>query len=179
MKNWIWLATAIAFLFAGCQQQSKRTPTTGVGAKQLLLSVDFEPNVPLVYRFVSERQIMLDLDPSASAKASKGQKVKDVTQNMSEKLELEIVYKPIEVDPYGLTTIEATCKSARVTRTGVSSRGQGRSDAAEGAAGRSWTFTVAPAGEIADYSSLEKLINELGERAFAASQKKAELRTPI
>ncbi|MGA2916701.1 MAG: hypothetical protein ABSE89_11815 [Sedimentisphaerales bacterium] len=166
MKKGILFAIAIMLISGGCEQQQKKAS----GFKgQLLLSVDFEPNVPLVYKFVSERQIMLDLDPSG--KYSKDRKDKGATQSMSEKLELEIVYRPIEVDPYGLTTIEATCKSAKVTRTGISSKSQGRGDAAEGAAGRSWTFKVTPTGKITDLSALENLSKELGERAFAASQK--------
>lgn len=163
-------------LFAGCERQQKQIPAStklniskSKGAnKPQLLSVDFEPNVPLDYKFVSERQILLDLDPSA--KASKGNN-RDVTENMSEKLEMEVVFRPVEVNPYGLTTIEATCKSAKVTRTGISAKSTGRSDAAEGAAGKSWTFKITPTGKIADLSSLEKVSQELAQRAFAASQR--------
>jgi len=153
---------------AGCEQQQKKEAGVKSGVKgPLLLTVDFEPNAALNYKFVSERQITLDLDPSSS----KDQKGRESAQKMSEKLEMEIVYKPIKVDPYGYSTIEATCKSAKVTRTGVSGKSQSREDAAEGAAGKSWTFKVTPTGKITDYSALEKLTKELGDRSFAASRK--------
>jgi hypothetical protein len=32
---------------------------------------------------------------------------------MSEKLELVIAYRPVEINPYGLSTIEGRCESAR------------------------------------------------------------------
>ncbi len=175
--SWLLLAAAACFFVSvetkaglfGPKSKSGKPDSFNKG--KLLLSVDFEPNVPLTYKFVSERQIALDLDPSH--KSSKGQKDKGSgSQNVTEKLEMEIVYRPVEIAPYGYSTIEATCNSAKVTRTQVSGKGQGgRGDAVESAAGRSWTFKITPTGKIVDYASIEKLVAEMGEKAFAGSQR--------
>ena len=162
----VWGFTiAFVLFFVGCQGQQKSGGFKG----NLLLSVDFKPDVPLKYNFVCERQIALDLDPSH--KNSKGEKGRGGSQNMAEKLEMEIVYKPVEIDPYGYSTIEATCNSAKVTRTAVSSRGQAKGDAVESAVGKSFTLKITPTGKIVDYTSLESLVKELGNRAFADSSR--------
>jgi hypothetical protein len=169
MKKLIFIvklfAIASVFFFVGCQEQQKPGRFKG----KLLLSVDFKPDVPLKYNFVCERQIALDLDPSG--KYPKGGKSEGKAQNMTEKLEMEIVYKPVEIDPYGYSTIEATCNSAKVTRTSATSRGHDRGDAVESAAGRSFTLKITPTGKIVDYASLENLAKELVEKAFAGSQR--------
>ena len=169
VKKGILFAIAIVFFSTGCEERQKSGKPGSFSKAPLLLSVDFEPNVPLKYRFVSERQISLDLDPSH--KSAKGEKDKGGSQNMSEKLEMEIVYKPVKIDPYGYSTIEATCDSVKVTRTQTSSRGHNRSDAMEFAVGKSFILKITPTGKIIDCTSLEMLTKELGEKAFAASQK--------
>jgi hypothetical protein len=127
--------------------------------------------VPLKYNFVCERQITLDLDPSGGS--SKEGKEDGSVQNITEKLEMEIVYKPVEIDLYGYSTIEATCNSIKVTRT---SRGQNRSDAVESAAGKSFTLKITPTGKIVDYNSLEKLTAELGEKAFGGNSGRGNIK---
>ena len=72
-----------------------------------------------------------------------------------------IAYTPIKIDPYGLTTIEATCKSVKVAK----SKRQ-RKDAVEYLAGKTFTFTVGPTGKIEDYSQLDKLLKDLGKKVF-------------
>lgn len=171
------LAAAVCFLVSveakaglfGSKGKSGKSGNFNKG--RLLLSVDFEPNVPLKYNFVCERQITLDLDPSG--KLSKGGKNDGSVQNITEKLEMEMVYKPVEIAPYGYSTIEAMCNSVKVTRT---SRGQDRSDAVESAAGRSFTLKITPTGKIVDYSSLEKLAAELGEKAFGGNSGKGRIK---
>jgi len=171
----ILVAIVPVFFFAGWkkQQQSEagkiKSSHQYKGKGPLLLSVDFEPNAALKYNFVCERQIALDLDPSR--KYSKGEKGKGGSQNMDEKLEMEIVYKPVEIDPYGYSTIQATCNSVKVSRSQASGRGREKSDAVEFAAGRSFILKITPTGKIADYTSLEDLIKQLGEKAFACSQR--------
>lgn len=152
-------------------KSSKSIKSSNFHKGKLLLSVDFEPNVPLKYNFVCERQITLDLDPSGGS--SKGGKNDGGVQNITEKLEMEMVYKPVEIAPYGYSIIEATCNSVKVTRA---SRGQDRSDAVESAAGKSFTLKITPTGKIVDYSSLEKLIAELGEKAFAGNSGKGRIK---
>jgi hypothetical protein len=172
MKKWIFtglfLVVFLVFL-AGCQGQQRSAGFKG----PLLLSVDFQPDVPLKYRFVSERRIALDLD--ASGKASRG---RSNSKSSTERLEMEIVYKPIQIDPYGYSTIEATCNSAKVTRKGDGSVGRNINDAVESAAGRSFTIKITPTGKIVDYASLGNLVRELGEKSFGATSKMGRVKNP-
>ncbi len=115
------------------------------------------------YKLTSQRNITLELksdDPRM--------KDKNKPQTMSEKLELVIAYKPVEVDPFGITTIEGKCESAKVTRTNFTGRA-GSADAVEHLAGKTFTIALSPTGKIADYSSLTELVHNLGEKAFATN----------
>ena len=174
----MFLLTA-AVCFVGCQGQQKTEVAKHDGA--LLLSVDFKPNVPLKYRFVCERHASVDLDPSNkySNKRPNASPDKGKTQNTTEKLEMEIVYKPVAVDPYGYSTIEATCISAKATRISGSA-GHGRADAVQYLEGKSFTFKITPTGKVTDYSSLANLVKELGEKAFggASDSKKGRVKNP-
>lgn len=172
MKKWIFASlvlTLAAVCFFGCQQQEKKSKAETADLKEaLLLSVDFEPNTQLVYNFVSERTMEINLDPTG--KYSKGKR-EGKEQSQSEKLEMQIAYKPVKINPLGVSVIEAFCQSAKVTRTG-SSRGQSQTDAVESLAGKTFTLSISPTGKIVDYSSLEKIASELGERAFGGGESK-------
>ena len=146
---------------------AKSAKSNKSGQGRLLMSIDFEPNVPLKYKFVSERKVSLDLDPLG--KHSKGGKVSGSAQQISEKLEMDIVYKPVAVDPYGYSTIEAQCTSAKVSRSSSTGRTQNKKDAVEYLAGKTFTLKITPTGKIVDYSSLAAVIKELGEKAFSDS----------
>jgi len=88
-----------------------------------------------------------------------------------------MAYTPTEVDPFGLTTIEAACKSAKVSRS-KRAGGPGRKDAVEHLIGKSFTLTVGPSGKIEDYSQLDKLIEEIGEKAFRPSSDRGRIKEP-
>ncbi len=122
-----------------------------------LLTVDWQDGRRLEYKFVSGREISLDWDPTG--KVSKSDK--STPDKSAESMEMVVAYTPIKIDPYGLTTIEATCKSVKVVR----SRGS-RKDAVEHLAGKTFTFTVGPTGKIEDYSHLDELLKEAGNKAF-------------
>ena len=156
--------------------KSKSGKSGNFNKSKVLLTVDFKPDVPLKYNFVCERQVSLNLD--SSGRHSKGGKSRGSDQNIAEKLEMEIVYKPIKIDPYGYSTIEATCNSAKVTRTSGGRRGQDRSDAVEFLVGKSFTLEITPTGKITDYNSLESLSKELGQKAFADSQRRGRIKDP-
>ncbi|MBW8016772.1 MAG: hypothetical protein FVQ82_11340 [Planctomycetes bacterium] len=141
----------LAFLLSltACQPASRK--------EKVWLVVDFQSQVPLKYKLVSERDSFVTFD----AKSSKMKPDKTY-----EKLELVISYKPVgKPDVYGLTTIEATCHSAKVTRK-AKNKPSGK-DAVEGLAGRSYTFKVSATGKITDYSNLDKLAAELGAKAIS------------
>jgi len=154
---------------------AKSAKSNKSGKGRLLMSIDFEPNVPLKYKFVSERKVSLDLDPSG--KYSKGGKASGSAQQISEKLEMEIVYKPVEVNPYGYSIIEAQCTNATASRSSSTGRAQTKKDAVEYLAGKTFTLKITPTGKIADYSSLKTVIEELGKKAFPDSQR-ARIKDP-
>lgn len=135
---------------AGCQP----------GQQKELLVVEFKADTTLRYKLVSERNISIDLDPTGVA--TKGKKSKP--EKIYEKLEMVIAYTPVELDPYGLSTISATCESAKVTRKASKKTPR---DAVEHLAGKTFTFKVSPVGEIEDYSEIEKIVLELGEKAIS------------
>lgn len=192
MKKWILVislivATTLSSGFLGAKKDSKapkaKKETKAVQPaktpdlkKPLLLSVDFEPNKTLVYNFVSERSMDVDLDPTG--KYSKGGKQEGKEQTQVEKLEMQIAYKPIKVDPLGVSIIQATCNSAKVTRTGTG-RAQDKADAVESLAGQSYTISISPAGKIVDYTSLDNTAKTLAEKAFGGGEtKKGKVKNP-
>lgn len=150
--------------FIGCQpgMRKKKGPTQA----GRLFTVDFTDNTVLTYRFVCSRSIKLNLDPSG--KYTRGGK-KSGYQKYSEKLELEISYKPIKVNPYGYSVIQARCLQARVTKQ-PRRRISGRGDAVEQLKGKTFTLKITPSGKIVDYSSLTALLRELGRDAFGHSR---------
>ncbi len=172
MKKWIFavlVLTVITVDFA--EGMATKKPKPEHLKWPLLLSVDFEPNVPLRYKFVCERQIELDLD-SKGRYRKEGAKSRGQVQNYTEMLEMEIVYKAVEIDPYGYSIIEATCRNAKVVRSSTGGRSPSRPDAAETLAGKSFTLKIMPTGKIADYSSLEALLKEVGQNAFGGTESK-------
>ena len=157
------LTFAAISLLAGC------TSTTG---KRTLLTVDFQKDRTLRYKFISGRDIDVILDPS-EAKADKSG-----TQKYTETMEMVVAYTPIETDPYGLTVIKALCESAKASRGKRSSGRHSPKDAVESLPGKTFTFTVSPAGRIEDYSELEKLIRQTGEKAFRPNTGSDRIKEP-
>jgi hypothetical protein len=135
---------------AGCQ----------LGQQKELLVVDFKADTTLRYKLVSERNTSIDLDPTGVA--SKGKKSKP--QKIFEKLEMVIAYKVVDPNPYGLSTISATCESAKVTRRASKKTPR---DAVEYLEGQTFTFKVSPVGKIEDYSEIQKIVSELGEKSIS------------
>lgn len=123
------------------------------------LLISFEKKVPITYRMVSERETEIDLTTSDPKK-------KSPPQTTAEKLELVMVYTPVDVDPFGLSTLKVECKSAKVTRSGFSGR-QTTQDTVETLAGKSFTLKLTPTGQIADASDLERIAAELGTASFS------------
>jgi hypothetical protein len=146
----------VVFALAGCRQ-SEMTATE-------LLAVDFNEGTVVRYKLVSARDIEVNLDSTGSA-LKRG---KSNPQKMSEKVVFVIAYKPVVIDPYGLSTIEGRCESAKVTRAAFARNASAR-DAAESLAGETFTFRISPTGSIKDYSDLKALIRRLGDKAFAST----------
>ena len=85
---------------------------------------------------------------------------------MTERLELVMVYTPVEVDPFGLTTLKVTCESATVTRTSFSGK-QAGADAVESLPEMPFTLQLTPTGQINDMTEFKKVVRQLGDKSFA------------
>jgi len=158
--------------FAGCQSAVRGKKMAA--ADKELLTVDFQQGRTLRYKFVSSRNITLDWRSAGSAARSG----KNGLDKSSETMEMVVAYTPIEIDPYGLTTIEATCESVKIKRSSSRSRRAANKDAAQSLAGKSFTFTVGPTGKIEDYSELEKLIRQAGNKAFRTDSRAGRVKEP-
>ena len=139
-------------LLTGCGQS---------GQKELFL-VDFKEGESLRYKFVSERDIKISVETASKPD-------KNTSHDMSERLELVMVYEPVDVKPFGLTTIEAVCESAKVTRTSFTAKGKMPTDAVESLAGKKFSFKVSPTGKITEHSEMDEIISQTGEKAFAST----------
>lgn len=145
----------VCLCLAGCE------PAVRQEKKPNWLLINFKENAPVTYHFVSDRQITIDLTGGESERKSRPQKI-------AEQLDLVITYTPTDVDPFGLTHIVAKCRSAKVTRLSVSGRPNAK-DAMENLAGKTYTFSLSPTGEIVDDADLNRIIRELGDTAFDRS----------
>jgi hypothetical protein len=150
----------------GCQLNSGGKK---LGKGRELLTVDFRENQTLRYKFVSSRDIVIEL----SATENESRPNKRTFDKSSESMEMVVSYKPVEINPYGLSTIKATCESVKVRRSTSSRR-----DAVENLTGKSYTFTVGPTGRIEDYSQLDDLLKKIGEKAFRTDTKTGRIKEP-
>jgi len=157
------LAIALVIgVLGGCAPTQKKTR----------LTVDFQQGRTLKYKFLSSRDITIDWGKMGRAKGE------NKIEKLSESLELVVSYTPVEVDPYGLTTVKAVCESAKVGRTARQTRRSARPDAAESFAGKSWTFTVDATGKMVDRSELYDVIRQAGELAFRPDKGKGLIKEP-
>ena len=153
--------------FAGCgPTDSVKRP---LDEDREVLTVDFKPGGILKYRFVSSRDIVIGWDAPKTIRRP-GPNASD---KFSESLEVVMIYRAIEADPYGLTKIEADCESVKVSRT----KGP-RKDAVQSLAGKTFTLTVGPTGRIEDYSQLDRLLKEIGEKAFRTDTDGGRIKDP-
>ena len=169
MRTALTILTLAVFLgLAGCTSSGRKASKE----KGNILTVDFEQGKTLQYRFVTRREVSIEWDPEKKMSKAGGKS----SENIIESLDIVMAYTPTEVDPFGLTTIEATCKSAKVTR----SKGPSSSvkDAVEYFVGRSFTLKVGPTGKIEDYSQLDALIKEIGEKAFRPGADRGRTKEP-
>ena len=151
----IGVAAVLLSLLAGCTVAGHRT----------FLTVDFQESQTLRYKFVSRRNIDTQWEPGK-------------TSSSSESVEMIVAYTPIDINPYGLTTIEATCESVKASRTAATGRQTTKADAVKSLAGQIFNFTVDSTGRIADYSQLNKLLYQAGENAFRKSTKAGRVKDP-
>lgn len=176
MKAGCAIAIAVLGLLGGCKTPSdvsgKMAARTKPGAaKPVLFTVDFQPGQTLRYQFVSTRKITLDWDPGAAASTGK-------VQEQLEQLEMVVAYTPVEVNPYGVSTIRAVCESVKATRGGGASRRMSAADAVETAQGKVFMIKVDPRGRIVDNAELKSLIQEMGKGAFRGDGESRRIKEP-
>jgi hypothetical protein len=178
LKTTLTIVTAIVLsILPGCGHNSRKESLIRKEQEQLnkiLLTVDFQKHQTLEYKFVSNRVTKIDWDPTKSASESAG----STTSEYPESMVMIVDYTPTLVDPYGLTTIKATCKLVEVTRSAGPGGRAGRKDAVESLQGETFTFTVGPTGKIEDYSQLEQLIQKIGKEAFRQDPREGGIKEP-
>ena len=132
-----------------------------ISSKQnsILLTVDFHDNQTLKYKFQTEREAIINWSPGSNFIDDNA----SVLNKTIERLDLVMSYKPLEIEPFGLSTIEVTCEEVKVSRSYGAPK-----DAVEYLAGKSYTLKVDSSGKIHDYSELEELIKEVGQKAFSS-----------
>lgn len=173
MKGTILITVILALvLFSGCGGGAVEEAFPAEGRQ--LLSVDFEQGQTLRYKFVSDRKIGVDWSPMMSGPESKKGKVEEYIEST----EMVIAYRGVEIDPYGLTTIEATVESVKARRSSRTGQRTPNKDAVQSLANKSCRLTIGPNGAIEDYSGLKELIREVGEKAFRAASRQGRIKEP-
>lgn len=157
-----FVVVTIAGVLAGCAP----------GGPKTLLTVDFQKGQTLKYKFTSARTTTVDWSKGHEM-ASRGGRV----NYFMDTLNLVISYTPVEVDPYGVTTIKAFCEKASVQHD-ESIHNQSQPDAAESFSGKSWTFTVDATGKIVDSCELREVIRHAGKKAFRSDSSKGLIKEP-
>ena len=161
------LAVVLLSAVTGCGPAGAKKGLWGEGRE--LLTVDFEKGRALRYKFVSSREITTGWG-APQTPPGPGRRAGDKS---SESMEVVMLYRALEVDPYGLTTVEATCESVKVSR----SKGP-RKDAVQSLAGKTFILAVGPTGKIEDYSQLDRLLKEIGEKAFRTDTDRGRVKEP-
>ena len=160
----------MAACMTGCKAPGEKA---GIGPDPnvTFLTVDFQPGQTLRYTFVSDRAIALDWDPNAESSRNR-------IQEQSERLDMVIAYTPVELDPYGVSAIRATCESVKVTRSGGPGRRRFATDAVTGAQGKTFTLRIDSRGKMVDTSELEAFIQEMGKNAFRPDTSRGRIKEP-
>jgi len=137
-----------------------------------LLIVNFEEGKVLRYQMTSSRDVTIELTGSTTG-TKQGQ-----PQKMTESMELTMAYKPVKVDPFGLTRIECTFEAVKVNRSSFSGRGGTSSDAMESLQGKTFILELSPSGQIEDFSQLEQLLLDTGKAAFDTARNDLRVKNP-
>ncbi len=138
---------------------------------RVFLTVDFQSGQTLRYKFTSRKNITVDWDPNAGASANH-------VQEQFETFEMIVAYTPVEVDPYGVSTVRAAVESVKAVRSGGPSARNFGTDAVESARGKSFTLKVDPRGKIVDGAELTALIQDMGKQAFRAGTAMGRIKEP-
>jgi len=122
------------------------------------MALDFEASPSVRYRFVSSREVRIELTSSAAGK-------KEDSKLANESIEMVFGIRPLEANPYGLSTVEFTCESVESKRTTFSGK-PAPADAMQHLRGRTYTLQVSPTGQIELTDSFRNLLREIGQKSF-------------
>jgi hypothetical protein len=164
-----FLTVLLLSTFTGCESKLGTIKSASSNEGKEFLTVDFKDGQTLRYKFASGRDIIIDWEPS---KTELGQQQTTLSKS-SESMEMVVAYTPVEINPYGLTTIKATCESVNVRRSDGTPQ-----DAVKHFADKTYTFKVGPTGKIEDNSQLDELIKEIGEIAFQPDTGRGRIKEP-
>jgi hypothetical protein len=153
-------------IMAGCNGTAGQKLKPG----KELLSVDFQKGQTLRYKFVSSKDITVDWGEVKS-----GKKTQHKVNKSSESMEMVVAYEPVEVNPFGLTTIKATYESVKAKR---SEQKRSHKDAVESFVGKSFVFDIDATGKIKDYSQLDNLIRQAGQKSFRPDTSRGRIKDP-
>ncbi len=170
------LIAALSLLSVGCGSSDQAGSATDGATKaaasgRVFLTVDFQTGQTLRYKFTSKKKITLDWDPNAAANSNH-------VQEQVEDFEMIVAYTPVEVDPYGASTVRAVVESVQVVRSGGPASRNFGPDAVQAAQGKSFTIKVDPRGKLADTTELSALIQEMGKRAFRGQTSGGRVKEP-
>ncbi len=166
------LVVLLLCVLAGCNGAVDERASLAPGTE--LLSVDFRTGQVLRYKFVSSRQVTIDWGQMRKG-SGKG---KSKLDKSSESLDMVVELRPVEIDPYGLSTVKAKCESIKLKRSGNPGRRSSGRDAAGTFRGKSWTFKVSPIGKIEDYTKFYDLLQQAGAKAIRANRSQGTIKDP-
>ncbi len=144
------------------------------GGDKVRLAPQFKEGKGLEYAFSSLRTTRIQWDPNRAAIRPDPNNTSETTET----LDLVMCYTPTRVEPNGLTTLTAECKSVKARRTQLGGALDVRPDAVEGLRGKTFTLTVDRGGRIHDASSLDSLLKEIGKLAFREDAKQGRIKDP-
>jgi hypothetical protein len=149
-------------LIAGCAGKPEVSKEN-----RIFLTVEFQQAKPLRYRFVSTRQIETIFEDNTIPE-------NDRKTTYSESLETVIAYKPIKIETYGLSEIEATIESVNANPI---MGGTGK-DATANLSGKSFRLVVGPTGKIEDRKELVEIMKQAAQTAFRPKRDTDRIKNP-
>jgi hypothetical protein len=161
---------AVLYIVIGCL----KAPEPQVEPAGVRLALNWQVDKTLDYTFISERKIEIQWDPN-TARTDPGRKN---TNQMTERLELDMSYTPMKVTAHGTVEVAVVCRSARVERSKLDGTQVAKKDCVESFKGKEYTLIVDANGRITDANALDQLLKKLGEKAFQADRSRGRIKKP-
>ncbi|TFG50833.1 MAG: hypothetical protein E4H40_00445 [Candidatus Brocadiia bacterium] len=157
------LTIAVVGILSGCNGAANKD--------KVYMAVKFNESEPLKYSFEASREVDLNWDPSK--KPAAGGKAKASTKFI-EKMTMTVTYTPVEIDPYGLTVIEAKCGKVKIEKSQTNLP----LDAADKFSDKTFRLSIGPTGKPVDYVSLNQLVWSVAEKSFRNDPTEGRVKDP-